>query len=116
MLKSLSIFCLAIILSGCGVTNYAGLARFDIDWCEAGERFQICRVRVIEGKEKASIKVTVTFPDGSTLIYEATDVKSFEGQALRADVQRALVEQLGEVAPGVVDAIVKAILGRPPGS
>ena len=63
------------------------------------------------GKEAAGIKLAF-HSDGAGAIdveLEASDVKAFDGIALRAEVSKALAAAQVEIAPGLLDAIVDAV-------
>jgi len=114
------IFILAIVsLSACGAVpwnkqNYAGINEVSFSWCKAneGKTYVPCNVKIINGKENGAIEFSFEMPDGTILNFAADDVKAFPGQDIRAKVEIAVANQLGDVAPGVVDAIVKAIMGK----
>lgn len=67
----------------------------------------------VDGKENGEIAVVWTLPDGESVSYTASDVRAFEGQALRADVERVIVETTGqtlqELAPEVRGLLETAI-------
>jgi len=108
-----------ISLSACGAVpwnkqNYAGINEVNFSWCKAneGKTYMPCNVKIINGKENGAIEFSFEMPDGTILNFAADDVKAFPGQDIRAKVEIAVVNQLGDVAPGLVDAIVKAIMGK----
>lgn len=94
--------------------NYAGINEVSFSWCKAneGKTYVPCNVKIINGKENGAIEFSFEMPDGTILNFAADDVKAFPGQDIRAKVETAVANQLGNVAPGVVDAIVKAIMGK----
>lgn len=109
-----------IVLSGCAGAvpwnkqNYAGINEVSFSWCKAndGKTYMPCNVKITNGKENGGIKFSFEMPDGTILNFSADDVRAFEGQSIRANVEKAIAEQLGDVAPGVVDAIIKAVTGK----
>ncbi len=109
-----------ITLSGCAGAlpwnkqNYAGINEVSFSWCKAndGATYMPCNVKITNGKENGNIKFAFEMSDGTILNFSAEDVKAFRGQDIRAKVEIAIAEQLGNVAPSVVDAIVKAITGK----
>jgi len=92
--------------------NYAGIEFWEVDYEQNdGGQFQISNVTYINGKEAGSSEIKIALADGTILNFAGDDILAFEGQEIRANVERAVAEQLGEVAPGVVDAIIAAITG-----
>lgn len=102
-----------LMLAGCGAQNYAGISEWDFKACttDNGQPYP-CRIHVVNGKEGENVKAFVEMSDGTKFSYEATKVTAFEGQALRADVEKVIAEQIGDVGPGVVDAIIGAITNK----
>lgn len=94
--------------------NYAGINEVSFSWCKAdeGKIYVPCNVKITNGKENGNIKFAFEMSDGTILNFSAEDVKAFGGQNIRANVEKAVAEQLGDVAPGVVDAIITAITGK----
>ena len=112
----------SVLLSACAGAvpwnnqNNAGIVEIEIGYkkvsdAEGNEGYQIDKANIVDGKENGAVQVKFTLPDGTIFNYAADDVKAFDGQALRADVEKALSEQLGTVAPGVVDSVISAITG-----
>lgn len=66
-------------------------------------------VRWRDGKESASLKASLDLSTG-TFNYDRSDVRAFDGQRVRAAVEKVVAEQVGNVTPGVVDAIVRAVI------
>jgi len=92
--------------------NYAGINSVHFKWCEAGENYLPCDVEIINGKEYGAIEFKFAMPDGSILNFAADDVRAFEGQALRAEVEKLIVEQVGDVSKDVLDAIMSLVEPR----
>ncbi len=69
-------------------------------------------LEVFDGKEKQNVKFEITrSTDGVFKVtYNATAVKAFEGQAIRAAVEIEVAKALKDILPGMVDSLVKAIL------
>ena len=110
---------LVFAVSGCAGAlpwnkqNYAGINEVHFKWCEndkTGE-FMACDVMIIDAKENGTIDFKFSMPDGTILNFAADDVKAFEGQAIRAGVEQAIVEQFGNVAPEIIDKIMSRIAG-----
>ncbi len=117
--KRLSMLCLGfamIVLSGCAGAvpwnkqNYAGIEEWSVDYNDGA----IERVHYINGKEASGSQIKIHLSDGTILNFYGNDIKAFEGQGMRAAVEKALAEQLGEVAPGVIESVLKAIKGGVP--
>jgi len=105
-----------VSVSACGAVpwnkqQYAGINSVKFEWCKIDGSYLPCHVRIIDGKEQGAIDFKFQMPDGTILNFAADNVKAFEGQRLRAEVEKAIAEQLGEVSPGLVDAILNAIGG-----
>ena len=112
-----------LILSGCQMlggsqqeTSGQTVWNIETDVTDKGEPY-ISNVNVQDGKEKSDVKVEyVPTEDGKVnkFVYEAESVKAFQGQALRADVDKsqaeAFVDSLEAVMPGVTE-VFKTYLG-----
>jgi len=105
-----------LLVSGCAGAvpwnkqNYAGLEEWSVEYAVPDDRQGIERVHYINGKEAAASEIKIALSDGTILNFAGDGIMAFQGQALRADVERAVSEQLGEVGPGVIDAIINAII------
>ena len=91
----------------------AGLNVVEFEELECSEATGLCgptEFRLIGGKEQQSISIEMVHPEtGNTVMrYSAEDVRAFDGQALRADVEKALANADVEATKAVVDAIVQA--------
>lgn len=92
----------------------AGLNVVEFEDLECSETTGLCgptQFRLIGGKEQQAISIRLVHPEtGNTVLeYSAQDVRAFEGQAIRAEVEKALAEADVEVAASVVDGIVNAV-------
>ena len=112
---------LSLGLTACGAVPWndqenAGLTDMHIYWGydEANQIVYPSEIRVTDGKEAGEIDLKFQMQDGTVLNFNGTEIRAFEGQALRAEVERVIAEQVGDVAPGVVDAIIGAITGVAP--
>ena len=56
-----------------------------------------------------TVKIVKNQDDTVTLVYSATGVQAFEGQGIRADVEKAVVEAGADVALGTIEGVIKAI-------
>jgi len=116
MKKTILTIALSLILSGCvgavpwNKQQYAGINYVQFEWCETSDSYMPCKVTIIDGKEQGAIDFSFQIDD-TILNFAADDVKAFTGQELRARVEQVVAEQLGDVGPGVVDAIIAAITG-----
>lgn len=61
------------------------------------------------GKEQDTVSITVLHPSGVEVTYSASGAKAFEGQEIRAAVEKAVSQDAKEAMPGIVDTITKAI-------
>lgn len=68
-----------------------------------------CGVEIADGKERSDVSFTFVSPDGFGFEYSAGEEKAFEGQRIRGEVEKAQIEVLGEIIPGLTDAIIGAI-------
>jgi len=108
-----------LILSACAgavpwnMQNYAGINKITFSWCKAadGNEYLPCNVTIINGKENGAVDFKFETSDGSILNFAADDVKAFEGQDIRARVESLIAEKGFEVAPEIVDTIIKAMGG-----
>lgn len=111
---SCCIFAAVLVLSSCtGATwwndqNKAGSESIVIDYFEASHTIK--KVEYNHWKETESSTALVWLADGTRIELEAKGTKAFEGQALRAQVEKAIAKEVGTVAPGVIDNIMKALV------
>ncbi|MEE8223889.1 MAG: hypothetical protein V3S59_06265 [Alphaproteobacteria bacterium] len=110
----------AFLLAGCaGAVPWnsqvnAGITRAEILWCEsknAAKDTYLCEAEIVDGKETADVTLTVKLPNGAEVRYAAKGVKAFEGHEVRGAVEKAISNDMKDVAPGVVESVVDAILG-----
>jgi len=117
----LSLLGLAVLLPGCaalGSTDQAeaGLTRAVLEWCPApagttDARQYLCGVEFTDGKDKKLVELHVKHPSGVQVDYKAEAVSGLKAIEARAAVDRAIAQAGVDVAPAVVDGIVKAITG-----
>ena len=93
--------------------NYAGITAARILIPRRDGTFIVAEFS--DGKEQGQIEVEWTLPDGESVTYRASDVRAFEGQAVRGEVERAIVETTGQtitdLAPevrGIVETAITA--------
>ena len=120
---------LVMALGGCAGAvpgneqGLAGVTDVKLEWCPVGADgtdYKLCNIAWKDGKEKQSVHLAADIGKG-TVDYAATGVAAFDGQKVRAEVEKAVAEQVGQsVGPGgttkIVDSImmaVKAGLGVP---
>lgn len=103
-----------LFLGACSTQQYAGLTTFELTTktkCDGPSLAEcISTIKYIDGKEKAAVNTEVDLVKGK-FAYTASDVKAFDGQALRAAVDKTLIETAGQTAPQIADAIVRAVMG-----
>lgn len=99
-------------LAGCASPqDGAGMTVARVTWCpEPDGALRLCGAEIMDGKERRDVSLALRLPDGTAVVYQAADVRAFEAQALRAAVEKALIEEIGEAAPAVVEAVVAAVL------
>jgi len=109
---------MTVMLSGCAGAvpwnpqGYSGITKavVEIGVLKPGEVPFIKSVTFTDGKEKQSIKLFVELVDGKPkLTYTAAGVLAFDGQKLRAAVEKAVSEDVRRTAPAIVDTIMLAI-------
>lgn len=104
---------LSAMLMGCAGAvpwnkqQFAGLTWAALSNCTDAS----CEFLVVDGKESGAIDFKVKFASGTIMNFAADDVRAFDGQALRAEVEKIVAEQAGDAAPGIVDAILDAVTG-----
>jgi hypothetical protein len=98
----------------------AGLNVVEFDEFECQPDLGLCgptSFRMIGGKEQEGVSVTMYAANGQKVLeYTAEGVRAFEGQQFRAEVEKVLAEQYGDVAGSAVDGIVsaaRAAIGAP---
>lgn len=114
---------LAFLLSSCASTvpwktphqqNYAGISAWRVNPSEnCPGNVDLCYdFEVLDGKEKGSVSFEITRDPNTGVIhvkYAAGDVRAFEGQNIRAQVELAQLQTLGQIIPALTDAIVSAL-------
>lgn len=113
---------LALTLSACGAMGmnkqqYAGINTVELQTgggCAATDVLNqdTCKVIMVDGKEKAQVTIEVILADGTTYKYSAGEEKAFEGQAQRADVDKAVIEQAGQLVKDGIEAVKPKIGGN----
>ncbi len=107
---------MAVMVTACATwwtdQNKAGSESVFIEYFESSNTVK--SVTYEHWKETEASTALVWLADGTRIELEAKGTKAFEGQALRANVEKAIAEQIGEVAPGVIDAVIKALKGGTP--
>src|SRR5690349_14426567 len=97
--------------------NVAGVTDVHLNWCPVGAApaadFKLCDVSWRDGKEKQAVHLAADLVAGK-IDYSASAVAAFNGQAARADIEKAVAAQVGTaIGPGgvatIVDAVMKAI-------
>lgn len=102
----------AFLLSACAGAlpgNPQGLAGINKGEFEYDPQTGKVSGEVIGGKESEAVKLSVKTPDGLEVTYSAKGVKAFDGQAVRAAVERAVSDGAKQAMPGIVDSVVSAV-------
>ena len=109
MIKSIIAAATAIVLlSACGTANqYSGVNYAKAEFAESG---QLRDLVFAGGKESGEVSLEVELPQLGKAKFIGKDVKAFDGQAVRAAVEKAQAEVLGEVAPHLTNAIMARLL------
>ena len=103
----------AVLLAGCAGAvpgnpqGFAGINKGTIRFVDGSPSL----IEVWGGKEQSSVELSGTLPDGTAFTYSATDTKAFDGVKARAAVEAAVAAEVGDTLPGLVDAIMDALLG-----
>ncbi len=94
---------------GYGPPNYAGINQAWVDFNGDGKPDAI----FTGGKEQGSIKISGHLPDGQPFNYEATDVRAFDGQGFRAELEKIIAQQNAEtvqaITPEIADFLDAAV-------
>jgi hypothetical protein len=98
-------------LSGCGLQDEgAGLTHVEFTWKHLeGGNYMPLKVEILDGKEFGAIDVKFIAADGTTFNFAADQVAAFEGQRIRADVHKTIVEKLTELGIAITPNITAAI-------
>lgn len=113
MFNFAAVFMAAFVLSACAGAvpwndqNAAGVTKAEVTWSPEGK---LQKARIIDGKEKEDVKLSVKLPSGAEVKYSASGVMAFDGQEVRAKVEAAVSDDVRAVAPDIVDTIVTAIV------
>lgn len=105
-----------LFLTGCGALGmnkqqYAGLERWEVSGNQTVEgNWQITDVVYTNGKELNTSDIAISLNGGETILnFTGSGIKAFEGQSLRAEVDKVISEEIGENIPGLTDAIMKLL-------
>lgn len=119
----LSVICM-VMVSACGALGpngfgtpqgYAGINSIKVSWAQGDDgRWSPETVHIMNGKEQSMVDLKFEMPDGTIVNYKAGDVKAFEGQEIRGMVDKAFSDQMGNIMPDIVDAVITAIKKGPP--
>ena len=103
------------LLSGCAGAvpwnpqGYSGINLVEVEFQVPEDKAGPKSLRVVGGKEQEAISFKATLPDGTMAKYNASGVKAFDGQKLRAAVEEAVSDDVKAVAPDIVDTVIKAV-------
>tara|TARA_Y100000310_G_scaffold342721_1_gene447085 strand:- start:846 stop:1238 length:393 start_codon:yes stop_codon:yes gene_type:complete len=92
----------------------AGITNVQIELCPLGPvdaptAYALCRVSYIDGKERTTVTLDLDWKEGM-VAYSAGVSAAFEGQALRALVEKALIESRVEIADDLREGLVTGIM------
>jgi len=93
--------------------NYAGVEEWSVEYVIADGESGLKRVHYINAKEASASEIKIALSDGTVLNFAGDGITAFQGQAIRADVENTVAEQMGDVSPEIVNSIIDAIV-RPP--
>ena len=101
-----------IFIAGC-TQDKSGLtgAEVDVGLYDKNQKTPyVKKVRFTDGKEKDYVSVTVKFKDGKpTITYSANGITAFEGQRIRAEVHKELTKAGQNIAPAILETILKSV-------
>jgi len=112
---------LVFLLVGCTTFNEednpqvnAGVTNVQINLCpigpvEAPTDYVLCSVSYIDGKERTTVSLDLDWKEGM-VAYSAGVSAAFEGQALRALVEKALINSRVEIADDIREGLVTGIM------
>lgn len=100
-----------LLLSACGslssANQYSGVNYAKAEFSGNG---QLREIVFAGGKESGLVDLMVDLGNGAKAQFKGSDVRAFDGQAVRAAVEKAQAEVVGEVAPDLTDAIMERLL------
>ncbi len=103
-------------LSACGSLGmnkqqYAGITHWQVSGNQTVEgTWQVTDVSYTNGKEEDESEIAISLNGGETILnFSGAGIKAFDGQALRAEVDKVVMETIGETVPGLTEAIIEAI-------
>ena len=99
--------CVSSVTGPGNLQGSAGITKVSILYCEN----KICGIEWVDGKEKQSVILKLTMPEGVSFEYSATAVKAFDAFVVRAAVEKAMIKAGAEVTPAILDSIMKTLLG-----
>ena len=112
MTHRLLVLLLFIVLPGCASLDSAGRSSYRIEPVVVDGQMVCCRVQVESGREIAAVHAELRQTQlGPEVVFDARDVRAFEGQAIAAGVAEAAIETVRATLPDVVSGAVKAALG-----
>jgi hypothetical protein len=114
------ILALFLLVAGCSFNPHdnaqtrAGITDVQIKFCsigpvEAPTAYAPCLISYMDGKERTDVKLSADLGKG-LIEYKAGGSLAFDGQALRAAVEKAMLDAQVKVTGEVVDAITAAVI------
>ena len=64
------------------------------------------KFELVNGKEYGSVAMDAKLPTGAEFHYRASAVSAFDGQRVRAEVEKAVAKELGDLAPSLLPRIM----------
>lgn len=103
-------FSVCLLTVGCAELypqQYAGVNHTEIVFSQTGD---VVSINSRDGKELGGAVVVVEQSNGAKLTFNFNDVKAFQGQEIRAEVEKVLAENGINASPELVTAVVRAVL------
>ena len=118
--RSSRVLALLLLVAGCSFNPHdnaqtrAGITDVQIQFCsvgpvEAPTAYVPCLISYMDGKERTDVKLSADLGKG-LIEYKAGGSLAFDGQALRAAVEKAMLDAQVNVTGEVVDAITAAVI------
>lgn len=117
-MKYILVTLISLSLSACGAMGmnkqqYAGLEVWKVTGNQTTDgTWQVTDVEYTNGKELNTSNIAISLNNGETILnFDGSGIKAFDGQELRAAVDKVVAEQVGNNVPGLTDAIIKVLTG-----
>lgn len=113
----LALMVLTLGLSGCNYLStqpeqYGGIVHFSIDYDETG---RLEEITVYDGKERGGVSIDIDNAEtGATISVGGQQVSAFDGQAIRAELEKVLAENRISLPAEIINSLVGAIAQTAP--